>query len=377
MLSKKWLYGTAVVTALSVMISACNTTSDKQSTQPPVPKLSAKESSLYIQVSEGNIKQVTKLLTSGVNPNKLSEERLTPLMKAVLLDDHEMVALLLSKGAKPDEKGNRDKTALMLAAEKGSVDSVNTLLLHKADVQAKDMEGKTALWYAAQNGNLQVVQKLVEAKADVQMADLNGETPLFAAIQGKHLAVTEYLISAKADVNKTNKFGDSPLVRAVSLDNLDITKTLIQNKANVNVKDNFQEPLLQIAIRQGNVDIVKELIRAGVDVNETGAPTEMRESEKVKVTKLTPLQNAVLKDRITIAELLLQAGARVNDQDTLGKSALIMAVENGKIEMTKTLLKYKPDLYLKNFSGETVLLVAKKRGYPEIEEILNKAASSS
>jgi len=96
------------------------------------------------------------------------------------------------------------------------------------------------------------------------------------------------------------------------------------------------------AFKAGDVDELKALIKAGADVN-----------AKDEVYGETLLYSAVLKNEIEMVEVLIEAGAEVND----GKS-LHTAVHFGRREIVKILIAAGADVNVKTGSGWTALHMA-------------------
>lgn len=97
---------------------------------------------------------------------------------------------------------------------------------------------------------------------------------------------------------------------------------------------------LQDAIIKNDVVAVRTLLSKGADVNATQGGL------------LLPLAQAASTGNTEIAKLLLQKGAQVNKTDPFGRAALLIAVMNGRVDMTRLLIQNGADVNLKN--GENV-----------------------
>ena len=64
-----------------------------------------------------SIETITKLLELGSKINEQGEDKMTPLHKALILENKPVFMLLLSKGADPDLKDNDDETVREAAEE--------------------------------------------------------------------------------------------------------------------------------------------------------------------------------------------------------------------------------------------------------------------
>jgi len=77
--------------------------------------------------------------------------------------------------------------------------------------------------------------------------------------------------------------------------------------------------------------------------------------EGVADSKMTPLQQAILRRRSAIAILLLERGANVEVADPAGRTPVHLAVERNDAEVVKAILKRKPDLGKRDRMGWTPL----------------------
>ena len=64
-----------------------------------------------------SIETITKLLGLGSKVNEQGEDKMTPLHKALILENKPVFQLLLSMGADPDLKDNDDETVREAAEE--------------------------------------------------------------------------------------------------------------------------------------------------------------------------------------------------------------------------------------------------------------------
>lgn len=85
---------------------------------------------------------------------------------------------------------------------------------------------------------------------------------------------------------------------------------------------------------------------------------------------VTPLILASQQGKLDVVAFLLDRGARVNDAMTDGKTALLMACKNGHIEVVKILMKRGADQSLES-RGKSPLAIAISNGHTEIVNILN------
>ncbi len=116
----------------------------------------------------------------------------TPLDRAAVAGDSEVIDLLLAHGANPKVADNDGTTPLMLlsgyvrkgpppaAAELASakrLDAIRALIARGADVNAADGGGYTALHYASMRGAGEIVALLEQSGASAELKNKDGKTP--------------------------------------------------------------------------------------------------------------------------------------------------------------------------------------------------------
>jgi uncharacterized protein len=98
------------------------------------------------------------------------------------------------------------------------------------------------------------------------------------------------------------------------------------------------------AVKSGNVSDVNAAINSGTDIN-------TKDSEG-----LTLLMLASQEGRVEVVRLLLEKGARVNvKEDGYGRTALILASRNGHTDVVKSLLEKGADVNIKQHNGSNAL----------------------
>lgn len=147
-----------------------------------------------------------------------------------------------------------------------------------------------------------------------------------------------------------------------------VMKDLIVRGANIGLgsEDEFSaRDALYYAILGGNAEMVKILIDKKTDVNVI-----------YEETGITPLILAIMHKKYVMAEILLQAGAKVNGAGNLGFDYTLYpihdAIRVNDVEMVKLLLKYKADTKLKDHDGLDALALAKQMKRNEIVLLLSK-----
>ena len=69
-------------------------------------------------------------------------------------------------------------------------------------------------------------------------------------------------------------------------------------------------------------------------------------------------------------EFLLNHGAKINETDNDGFTALMQAVQEENLSSVEALLNRGADLKLKSKKGQTALMIAEEQGYKKIIKLL-------
>ena len=283
---------------------------------------------------------------------------------------------------------------LVAAALQGDVNLVASLLERGAEVNSsKDEGGHTPLVAGCDSGSTELVKLLIERGADVNMrADLStgGEsvviTPLCMALYKCHEEVAALLIEHGTDINALGlevKEGEVtvsaiPLMQATAMGLQHATKLLLECGAEVDKEaeqsrgegESVSFTALMIA---PTADVAKLLLDHGAQVDFQGSHGGR-----------TALMLASDQGRYEVAELLLERGAQVDLQDSAGGTALIYAVlkdeanpDKDAAGLARLLLQHGANPQLEDRQGSTALAFAVDQGDKELIELLSDPAKAS
>ena len=261
--------------------------------------------------------------------------------------DHQAVRALLEAGADPDATYGDGTTALHWAAHRDAHAMVVDLLTAGADANAGDDHGVTPLSLASLNGNRFVVDALLAAGADPNAARTSGETPLMTAARVGSLEVVRSLIAAGADPNaREATLGQTALMLAVAENHTPVARLLLETGAAASARSTNRFTPLLFAAQQGNVEAADLLLSAGADVDESapdgiGGNTNAR-SRYVPDTDAAALLVAIDSGHAELARFLLARGADP-DHDGAGRTALHAAVQRKMPEVVAALLEHGAD----------------------------------
>jgi ankyrin repeat protein len=165
------------------------------------------------------------------------------------------------------------------------------------------------LTLACINGNGQVVELLLGAGADANSSAGGGETVLMTASRTGRVGCVEALLARGADVNAREQNHQTALMWAAADGHVEVVNALLKHGAD------FRTPLesgftpFLFAVREGRTDVALRLIEAGADVNKV-----MRTHDDDDLPPTNPLILAIENGHFELAEALLAAGARPNEQ---------------------------------------------------------------
>ncbi len=153
-----------------------------------------------------SLAMVNLLLSKGANPDARDEYGFTPLHRAVMRRNGEVVARFLELGVDVDAETAYGDTPLSHAPNR---QIAGYLLDHDANPDGSGQGGP--LHSAAFYGRIEVATLLLEAGAEIDQVDANGETPLHRAAYRKQIEMVRLLIEEGATVNWRSKSGRTPM----------------------------------------------------------------------------------------------------------------------------------------------------------------------
>lgn len=145
------------------------------------------------------------------------------------------------------------------------------------------------------------------------------------------------------------------------------TKELLtQNPALLEARDNFQRTPLHWACRGVHLDLVKYLVERGADVN------------AVDINGIAALHSVASRGHLEAARILIENGARIDQQSTIDLSTpLHYAVAGGYEEVVSLLLAKGARVDVRNIDERTALHVAAQAGDAAIIRELMDALKAS
>ncbi|MEI0608811.1 ankyrin repeat domain-containing protein [Brachyspira pilosicoli] len=318
-----------------------DTTQNGSIVDPTVVDLDPKQLELLIAVKNNDIIAVNALLKENVNPNFVDEEGYSPLHRAVLNDNLDVVNVLLSYKdidteiklpyeASVDDWYLGGATPLLVASYTGNADIVNALIEAGSDIRAKDdIDGATTIHIASANGNNEVINIL-----------LNKDNTL---------------------INEADSMKDTPLHWASIKNQTDTISLLLANGADTKLTNSDGNTVLHYAAMYGDVNTVNVLLEADSSL----ASVENNEG-------ITPIYYAiVVSDNDILSSIINNGQIDINKKDSLGYTPLHYAANYGNMEAVVLLVEeFNADKTIVNDDNFTASDIAANNSYYTIVEYL-------
>ena len=143
-------------------------------TQPSGQQIAA----LMARAREGEVRELTRLISGGVSPNVRDVGGFTALMAAIVSDQLAAARALLDRGADVNLRAHGGITALMLAVINDRPAAVKLLLERGADINAQSGAGWTALTFAVWKHDASLERVLLSHGARPNVIDKQGWRPV-------------------------------------------------------------------------------------------------------------------------------------------------------------------------------------------------------
>ena len=310
----------------------------------------------------GSTKIAKMLIDAGASVNANGPER-TPLMLACKKGHKDTVHLLLQSGADPNLQTGASQTALLSVdySNQCAFSIVRSLLEAGAAVNRQNSVGWSSLTQACEYGCYKIAELLIQYGADVQLSTVNRFTPLMIACQAKHEDIAALLLRSHVDPNLQNKKNQTALMLACMNQLARTVSLLLSSGADPNLQDGsgWTALMFSLAVRFHELDdcIPVLLISAGANPNIQSK------------AGFTALILAVCYNGSGVG-ILLNAQADMNAQDQCGYTALHHSALNGNLVTTELLLSAGADPSLVNSVGKTAVDVALDSRHHDICQLL-------
>ncbi|KAJ6233251.1 ankyrin repeat-containing [Anaeramoeba flamelloides] len=354
-----------------------------------------KNTPLFTAIKKDHIDAVKFLVKKGaeININERADVILSALHLAVERDNLQIVKYLLSQGAFINERMRIQGgiTALMIAVQRQNREILKELYKKKKyskqnsrlDINGTDNLGRTALIHSiTKRGEVAIPDELLEQGADPNIFDKSGKTALHYAIIDEAHEVVKTLLSQGAAPHLTRK-GVPPIHLAVlhnkmlsiskvllemtdcHLDDSDDKGDTVYHIAAILGKNNFlahwnkQKAKTEWRNKEGNTVLHCACQSKG---NEAGFKMLLKFGAQPLVTNhkgQTPLHVAASYGNTKLCDILIDAKLKIDNLDTNGDSAIMLAAYNRHFECYELLRKCGstpfPHQHLRNNEDEKFL----------------------
>ena len=238
---------------------------------------------------------------------------------------------------------------------------VKKLLSHeKIQPNITNRSGHTALMTAVSEGNENMVEELLSSnKIDPNILDQNGRSALFASVLNNNLGIMKKLLMhEKTNANTQDEHGITALTEAIILQNTSLVMELLSHdKVDHTVSDGYNNTTLMHAVMGGNSEILNVLIKNRYynNINEQS------------ITGYTALLHAIeypgsdqkSAELVSILHTNYQHSIDANLTDEHAWTALMIASADNKAQTVSALLKFKNiNINQQNSLGESALLLS-------------------
>ena len=204
---------------------------------------------------------------------------------------------------------------------------------------------------AIRKGETAKVRELLQQNpARARASNERGITAVLMSVYAEQPEITKLLLASGMELN---------IFEAAATGNIERVRTLLkENPALISAYS--ADGWTALHLNFGHMEIAELLLNSGADVNAVS---------KNKFVA-TPLQGAVVRKRLDLAQLLLAHGAKVNVRGEGGDSPLHEAAGSGQIEFAKLLLAHGADVNAKDDDSKTPLTIALEYKQPEMAKFL-------
>lgn len=164
-----------------------------------------------------------------------------------------------------------------------------------------------------------------------------------------------------ADINKLDSKGRSLLFLAARCDQPEVAIQLLDAGCNANLANSEGNTPLHEAAECGHVEVVNILLKNGqCDINAKNLFGQ------------TPLMRAVFTDNLEVVKRLIKAGSDLHRVDSLGKSALMIGLQEGAERSCLYLIKAGSDVNMTDHEGHSVLFYSVHSSYLHTLDVAKK-----
>ena len=298
-----------------------------------------KEPLLSLAIKLNQVEIASALIKAEVNLDDPDKEGLTPLYRALTVDNSIFwVQILLTAGANPNAQVGlyKKESILNRVVGQSSPEVVALLIDSEADVNQMDERGNLPLVEAAYKP--EIVKLLLKAGADVNRLDQHKQSPLNKAARQRSLESVQVLLQAGADSNALSNEVPSPLECAAAGGVLEIMDTLIAAGANINQRS--LQKTLQAGLIGGEA-ATGFFKRISSWPNDEDVQDVDLDKDLGDICKIYSKTSREPRSYIEVVNKLLDMGADVRQK---GDAVLLHPAGSGQIEVMRSLIRAGADV---------------------------------
>jgi ankyrin repeat protein len=241
---------------------------------------------------------------------------------------------------------------LIDAARNEDSERLRSLLAQGANPNEQQADGATALHWAVHRGDSESVLALLSAGANVNQVNRLGASPLFVAARNGDGALIRQLLEAGAEPDLALQLGETPLMSAARAGTAEGVRALIAAGADVNsAEQSRKQTALMWAVSQGHVTVARLLIEAGANLEARSSVRPMLmfvdganggafdQGVMENLGGYSPLLFAARNGDVAMVRLLLDFGVNVDGLAGNGASPLVVAAHSGHADVATLLLE--------------------------------------
>ncbi|KJK75834.1 hypothetical protein H634G_09198 [Metarhizium anisopliae BRIP 53293] len=324
-----------------------------------MPKPDPFVNALCQAVTNGDIQQVTGLLSQGINIDGKGEAGKTPLQCAITADQQDAAEVLLSAGANYTSPGGwgHGMPPMFQAAAAGRVGIARLIMARGVQATETSITGQPYLVDVVGSNNLDGVRFLLDHGASPHSSSISGRRVLAQAVVQSNPELVELLIKRGASPNTPDMTGASVLAVAAEKEDLRTVRALLDNGADVDGTTVYGATVLVDALARNRLDLARVLLEHGA----SGASDDVSGQPVI----LAVLKSHRIKpgDKVDLVGRLLDNGAPPNARDLAGTPALCLALDAATPALARVLVEHGADTNAATGAGEPPLLYAVEKGH--------------
>lgn len=245
------------------------------------------------------------------------------------------------------------------------------------ELDEKDKKGRTAVFRVSRLGRYEHLFELTQRCADVNKSDCHDEAPLSAAARYGHLECVKLLLDFGALLNncpdpRYSNYPETALCSAVRHNCYDVVKFLLEASADPRIGYGNYQPIIS-SVCWSEIRILDLLAKYNIELDCKGD------------RGMTALHYAVEKGDVDKINRLLSLGADINATDDQGRTPIMCAIDarirvgdpiGDPMPTIYCMMKYQPNLEMKDHSGEGLASRAVRFELDELIEFLGSVGLS-